>query len=41
MFSGGSIAVSEIKDMADFKKKAKVVFVGYGSREDGAAKTNV
>ena len=42
MFSGGSIAVSEIKDMADFKKKVKLVFVGYGSRENGAtAKTNV
>jgi len=42
MFSGGSIAVSEIKDMADFKKKVKVVFVGYGSRENGATgKTNV
>ena len=42
MFSGGSIAVSEIKDMADFKKKVKVVFVGYGGRENGAtAKTNV
>src|SRR5436309_968215 len=42
MFSGGSIAASEIKDMADFKKKVKVVFVGYGSRENGAAgKTNV
>ena len=27
MFSGGSIAVSEIKDMADFKKKVKLVFV--------------
>jgi enterochelin esterase-like enzyme len=42
MFSGGSIAVSEIKDMVDFKKKVKVVFVGYGSRENGAAgKANV
>jgi enterochelin esterase-like enzyme len=42
MFSGGSIAVSEIKDMAEFKKKVKVVFVGYGSRENGAAgKANV
>jgi enterochelin esterase-like enzyme len=42
MFSGGSIAVSEIKDTADFKKKVKVVFVGYGSRENGAAgKANV
>jgi enterochelin esterase family protein len=42
MFSGGSIAVSEIKDLADFKKKVKVVFVGYGSRENGASgKANV
>jgi enterochelin esterase-like enzyme len=42
MFSGGSIAASEIKDMADFKKKVKLLFVGYGSRENGAAgKTNV
>jgi enterochelin esterase-like enzyme len=41
MFSGGSIAVSEIKDMADFKKKVKLVFASYGSRENGAtAKTN-
>jgi len=35
MFSGGSIAASEVKDMADFKKKVKLVFVGYGSRENG------
>lgn len=42
MFSGGSIAASEIKDMADFKKKVKLVFVGYGSRENGAAgKSNI
>ena len=42
MFSGGSIAPSEIKDMADFKKEVKLVFVGYGSRENGAAgKANV
>jgi len=42
MFSGGSIAVSEIKDMADFKKKVKLVFVGYGGRENGATgKANV
>jgi enterochelin esterase family protein len=41
MFSGGSIGVSEIKDMADFKKKVKLVFASYGSRENGAtAKTN-
>lgn len=42
MFSGGSIAPSEIKDMADFKKKVKLVFASYGSRENGAAaKANV
>ncbi len=42
MFSGGSIAPSEIKDMADFKKKVKLVFVGYGSRENGATgKANI
>ncbi len=42
MFSGGSIAPSEIKDMADFKKRVKLVFVGYGSRENGApGKANV
>lgn len=42
MFSGGSIAASEIKDMADFKKRVKLVFVGYGSRENGATgKANV
>ena len=42
LFSGGSIGVSEIKDMADFKKKVKVVFVSYGSRENGATgKANV
>jgi len=41
MFSGGSIAESEVKDMADFKKKVKLVFASYGSRENGAtAKTN-
>jgi enterochelin esterase-like enzyme len=42
IFSGGSIAAADISDMAAFKKKAKVVFVSYGSRENGAAgKTNV
>ena len=42
MFSGGSIGAAEIKDITDFKKKVKLVFVGYGSRENGAAgKTNV
>lgn len=42
LFSGGSIAPSEIKDMAAFKKKVKLVFVGYGGRENGATgKANV
>jgi len=42
IFSGGSIAPADISDMAAFKKKVKVVFVSYGSRENGAAgKTNV
>ncbi len=42
MFSGGGIAPSEIKDMADFKKKVKLVFVSYGGRENGAAqKANI
>jgi enterochelin esterase-like enzyme len=42
IFSGGSIAAADITDMAGFKKKVKVVFVSYGSRENGAAgKTNV
>jgi enterochelin esterase family protein len=42
LFSGGSIPVSEVKDMADFKKKVKLVFVSYGGRENGATgKTNV
>ena len=36
IFSGGSIAMTDIKDPADFKKKVKVVFVSYGSRENGA-----
>jgi enterochelin esterase family protein len=37
IFSGGSIASSDISDMAAFKKKVKVVFVSYGSREKGSA----
>ena len=42
IFSGGSIAPSNITDMAAFKEKVKVVFVSYGSRENGAAgKANV
>jgi enterochelin esterase family protein len=35
MFSGGSIAASEIKDVADFRKKC-MLFVSYGSREPGS-----
>ena len=42
IFSGGSIAPSDIKDMDAFKKTVKLVFVSYGSRENGAAgKTNI
>jgi enterochelin esterase family protein len=37
IFSGGSIALTNITDMAAFKEKVKVVFVSYGSRENGAA----
>ena len=37
IFSGGSIAPSEIPDMAAFRQNVKVVFVSYGSRENGAA----
>ena len=37
IFSGGSIAPAEIPDMAAFKQNVKVVFVSYGSRENGAA----
>ena len=33
VFSGGSIAVTNITDMSAFKEKAKLVFVSYGSRE--------
>ena len=35
--SGGTIAASEIKDMADFKKKVTLLFVSYGSREPGSS----
>jgi hypothetical protein len=36
IFSGGSIALTNITDMATFKEE-KLVFVSYGSRENGAA----
>jgi len=35
LFSGGSIAVTNIADMAAFKARNKLVFVSYGSRELG------
>jgi enterochelin esterase family protein len=35
VFSGGSIAVTNITDLAAFKQKVKLVFVSYGSREVG------
>ena len=42
IFSGGSIATNDITDMAAFKQKVKLVFVSYGSRENGAdGKKNV
>ena len=36
IFSGGSIAPTDITDMAAFKQKVKIVFVSDGSRENGA-----
>jgi enterochelin esterase-like enzyme len=42
IFSGGSIATNDIADLAAFKQKVKLVFVSYGSRENGAeGKKNV
>jgi S-formylglutathione hydrolase FrmB len=35
IFSGGSIAPTDVNDMASFKKNVKLVFVSYGSRELG------
>ena len=37
LLSGGSIAMSEVKDHPDFKKQVKVVFFSNGSVENGAA----
>ena len=39
IFSGGSIALTNISDLAAFKEKVKVVFVSYGSRELGGNRT--
>jgi enterochelin esterase-like enzyme len=38
LFSGGTIAPSEIKDMDSFKKKVKVVFLSFGGREGGSSR---
>ena len=35
VFSGGSIAVTNITDMAKFTEKVKLVFISYGSKELG------
>ena len=35
VFSGGSIATTNITDMAVFKEKVKLVFISYGSKELG------
>jgi enterochelin esterase family protein len=35
VFSGGSIATRDIPDLAGFKQQVKVVFISYGSRENG------
>ena len=35
LFSGGSIGPDDIRDLAAFKQKNKLVFVSYGSREVG------
>lgn len=37
IFSGGSMALTNITDMPAFQEKVKMVFVSYGSRENGAA----
>jgi enterochelin esterase-like enzyme len=43
VFSGGSIGLTNVTDMPAFKKKNKLVFVSYGSKENGVAgaKANV
>lgn len=40
VFSGGSIAVTNITDLATFKKKVKLVFISYGSKELGGDRPN-
>src|ERR1035438_8832930 len=36
IFSGGNIGTNEITDLDAFKQQVKLVFVSYGSRENGA-----
>jgi enterochelin esterase family protein len=36
IFSGGSLGTNDLPDPAAFKQRVKVVFVSYGSRENGA-----
>ena len=38
VFSGGSIATTNITDLSAFKKKNKLVFISYGSRELGGSR---
>ncbi len=40
VFSGGSIAVTNIADLPAFKEKVRLVFVSYGSRELGGDRPN-
>lgn len=40
VFSGGSISLTNITDMAAFKKKVKLVFISYGSKELGGDRSN-
>jgi enterochelin esterase-like enzyme len=42
VFSGGSIGLTNIANLPEFKKKTKLVFISYGGKENGAsAKANV
>ena len=40
VFSGGSIALTNITDLPAFKKKVKLVFISYGSKELGGDRPN-
>ena len=37
IFSGGSIAATNVTDMASFKQQVRLIFVSYGSKEPGSA----